>query len=109
MKKALGLVVMAAAAAGVIAYLTREQMLPAPATNRQDPPSFRPGATDISPESAPEDLTEIKGIGPTYASRLADMAISTRAQLVAADATAVAAGVGTSVTTVEGWQAAAAT
>lgn len=107
MKKLMMLLVGAAAVGAAIAYLTREQMLPTPQTSHEPPPKLRsappqdagkePGATD--------DLTEVKGIGPTYASRLADVSISTRAALAAADPHEVAEAVGTSPATVKAWQA----
>ena len=97
---------MAAAAVGVVAYLTRDQMLPTPQTSDEPPPKFR-GGSDAAPAAAvtSEDLTQVKGIGPTYAARLADISISTRAALVDADAATVAEAVGTSVSAVESWQA----
>jgi len=106
MKKFLGLMALAGAAAAVIAYRARERMLPAPATSYEPPPRFRTGGDKAA--AAVEDLTELKGIGPTYAARLEEMSILTRSDLVAADPQSVADGVGTSVSTVEGWQAAAA-
>lgn len=108
MKKLLGVIAVAGAAVAAIAYLTREQMLPAPETPREPPPKFRTGADMTPGEDPAEDLTELKGIGPTYAARLADMSIVTRSDLAAADAQTVAEQVGTSVSTVEAWQAAAA-
>lgn len=105
MKKLVGLLLVAGAAVATIAYLTREQMLPAPSTPPGPAPKYRTGIQDT--DVAVEDLTELKGIGPTFAARLAEMSILTRADLLAADPRAVADSVGTSVGTVETWQAAA--
>jgi predicted flap endonuclease-1-like 5' DNA nuclease len=105
MKKLMTILVLAAAAAAIVAYLTREQMLPAPQTTQEPPPRLRTTPPEV--KSAPEgdDLTEVKGIGPTYAARLAAMSISTRAALADADPHAVAEEVGTSPATVKAWQA----
>ena len=104
MKKILGLVVVGAGAIAAIAYLTRDQLLPAPALPREEPPKFRTGGSNVS-DLAAEDLTEIKGIGPAYAARLTAMSISTRSELAAADAQVIADSISANVATVEGWQA----
>ncbi len=110
MKKFTILLALAIAAGAVIAYLTREQMLPTPETSHEPPPKLRPAPTPEPAEAvdAPEstdDLTEVKGIGPTYAARLAAMSITTRAALATADPHEVAERVGTSPATVKAWQA----
>ena len=108
-KKFAGFVVLAGVAAAAVAYLTRERMLPRPEMSEEPPPKFRTGS-EAAPTEEPEgdDVTTVKGIGPTYATRLGEMGITTRAQLAAADAEEVAAAVGTNVATVKGWQADAA-
>lgn len=103
MKKLMTILVLAAAAAAIVAYLTREQMLPAPQTSHEPPPRLRTAPPETSPEG--DDLTEVKGIGPTYAARLAAMSISTKAALADADPHTVAEEVGTSPATVKAWQA----
>jgi len=104
MKKLMILIVLAGFAAAVIAYLTREQMLPAPEASHEPLPNLRTGSAP-SDSTVAEDLTEVKGIGPTYASRLADISISTRSALASADPHVVAEAVGTSPATVKAWQA----
>jgi predicted flap endonuclease-1-like 5' DNA nuclease len=107
MKKLVTMVAVAAAAGAVIVYLTRDQMLPTPHTSQEPPPKLRPAPPAAATEQseAEEDLTEVKGIGPTYAARLAAMSICSRSDLAEADPHAVAEGVGTSPATVKAWQA----
>jgi predicted flap endonuclease-1-like 5' DNA nuclease len=107
MKKLITLLALAVGAGAVIAYLTREQMLPAPETSHEPPPKLRPTPTpdEAAPPETADDLTEVKGIGPTYAARLAAMSISTRSALASADPHEVAEAVGTSPATVKAWQA----
>ena len=91
MKRLLQLLALAGAAAGAVWY-ARQQAAPEPA---------RPGGTwsgrprltavpDARPErpseaSVPDDLTDIRGIGPVYARQLAAVGITTFAELAAAD------------------------
>lgn len=76
-------------------------MLPAPRVPGEPPPHYR--STPPPPEAVPDDLTEIKGIGPVYAGRLRDEGIGTFERLVAADADTVAAATGASPEAAAGW------
>ncbi len=95
--------------AGVVAGLAaavwavRDRMLPAPEAPTDTPPRFRSG-----PSPSPDDLTEIKGIGPAFASRLAEADIVTFDDLTAQNADAVAEAVNTTPDTAQRWIDAAA-
>ena len=76
-------------------------MLPTPRVPKEPPPHFR--NTPPPPDSAPDDLTLIKGIGPVYAGRLGDEGIDTFAGLAAADADEIASITGVAPQVSSGW------
>lgn len=89
MKRVLQLLTLAGAAAGAV-WFARQQTSPEPATPEgkwagrprlSAVPDPQPEADDVPPD----DLTQIKGIGPVYAQQLATLGISTFAQLAASD------------------------
>ncbi|MEZ5175644.1 MAG: helix-hairpin-helix domain-containing protein [Acidimicrobiia bacterium] len=88
--------------AGVVAGLAaaawalRDRMLPDPVTPTDSPPRFRTAA-------APDDLTDIKGIGPAFAQRLADAGVTTFATLASSDASSIAEIANTTETTAQRW------
>lgn len=59
------------------------------------------GDEHTEPDSPPVD--EIRGIGPTYSTRLSQIGVETVADLEAADPEAVAEAAGTSTSRAEGW------
>jgi predicted flap endonuclease-1-like 5' DNA nuclease len=77
-------------------------MLPAPEAPTDTPPRFRTGAAPS------DDLTEIKGIGPAFASRLAGADIVTFDDLAVQNADALADAVNTTPDTAQRWIDAAA-
>ena len=89
--------------AGVVAGLAaaawalRDRMLPDPAQPTDSPPRFRTGGT------AGDNLTEIKGVGPAFAQRLADSGITTFSTLAGEDAATVAEIANTTETTAQRW------
>jgi predicted flap endonuclease-1-like 5' DNA nuclease len=90
--------------AGVVAGLAaavwavRDRMLPAPETPTDTPPKFRQGS-----HASQDDLTEIKGIGPAFAERLAEAGITTFDALAEQDADAVAEAVNTTPEIAQRW------
>lgn len=66
----------------------------------------RPAPADIVPPKA--DITEVKGIGPVYAERLAAAGIEGRAALATCDAATVAAAADVALERAEEWIADAA-
>jgi len=90
----------------VILWLMRERFLPvprraiAPTTDLPVPPSVA---------ETPDDLTEVKGIGPVYAGRLTEAGIATLRSLSETDAERVAAATGVTAQAAEDWIAQAAT
>jgi predicted flap endonuclease-1-like 5' DNA nuclease len=76
-------------------------MLPTPRVPAEPPPHFR--NTPPPPDSTPDDLTLIKGIGPVYANRLGDAGIDTFAGLAAADADGIASATGVAPQVASGW------
>lgn len=112
MKRLIKFLLIVAVLAAVASQL-RRHLVPTPARPTTEPPRFRvsaetpsapnvtdDGAGDAEAEddraaetSAPataDDLTQVKGIGPVYASRLAEVGITTFAALAAADADTIA-------------------
>lgn len=95
---------------GVLAALgwyARNKMVPPPQSAAGSPPPFR--VPDHPPAAAPEapavdDLTDVKGIGPVYSSKLVDRGITTFGQLAAADADDIAADLEVTVDEVRSWQ-----
>lgn len=93
---------------GAILWLTRKWLLPAPPPPETHPPPFRhpepgPATAPASPET-PDALEVIKGIGPVYKERLADMGITTFSGLVAADSETIADRLDVGVAAVVDWK-----
>ncbi len=114
MKKLIRIAVLVAALAAV-AWLIKDRLVPAPEPV-VEPPPFRPHPPPPPPAPAPpapgsaaatppaDDLTEISGIGPTLAERLAALGVTTFASLAAADAAALAADLaGAGESQIENW------
>jgi predicted flap endonuclease-1-like 5' DNA nuclease len=102
MKNAIRIAGVVAGLAGAV-WAVRDRILPAPEAPTDTPPRFRSG----SPQGA-DDLTEIKGIGPAFASRLTEADIASFANLAIQDADAVAEAVNTTPGTAQRWIDAAA-
>lgn len=100
---------------GAAAWALRDRLLPAPEIHDEPPPRFREvstedaGAVSDEGDAASDDLTEIKGIGPVTAGKLADAGVTTFSELAAADVGAVSELVGTSETAAARWIEAAGT
>ncbi len=102
------------ALAWAIVWLTREHLLPTPKVSHEPPPHYRstpPPPPTPRPstsagdrnEMAPDDLTEITGIGPVFAARLAAVGVDTFRGLSEMDTTTLADTVGTSPTAAADW------
>ena len=93
---------------GAAAWALRARLLPAPEIHEEPPPRFRevadddPGQQDAG-DTASDDLTEIKGIGPVTAGRLSEAGITSFSDLAAADAEAVSVLAGTSESATAKW------
>jgi predicted flap endonuclease-1-like 5' DNA nuclease len=85
---------------GAAVWALRDKLLPAPEIPEGPPPRFRTGGTDSVAE---DDLTDVKGIGPVYAERLAEAGVTTFAELAAADLAVVADAAGVSESTATSW------
>jgi predicted flap endonuclease-1-like 5' DNA nuclease len=110
MKRFLRVLLPAAVVAGLVWFL-RERLVPVPQPPDPSPPPFRTtppktGQRAASPGAAAvaDDLTEVKGIGPIYRSRLADVGVTTFAGLAGADAGELSAAIGVSDQQIEDWQ-----
>ena len=84
-----------------VVWLTREHLLPTPHVPHEPPPHYR--STPPPPEAAPDDLTEIKGIGPVYAGRLEVLGITTFRALSESDQRVIADSLGISNNAAAGW------
>jgi predicted flap endonuclease-1-like 5' DNA nuclease len=89
------------AAVAIIIWLTRERLLPTPHVPHEPAPHYR--STPPPPESALDDLTAIKGVGPVYAAKLTAMGLTTYRALSETDAQIVAETLGVSPAAVTGW------
>ncbi len=120
MKKLVRILLVAAVVAAIV-WATREQMLPKPPPPDHHPPPFRTppepaaattavaetppaGAAGEPSDEAPDDLQQVKGIGPVYEGKLHDIGIRTFAQLVSADSGQVAGELDVQVATVVDWK-----
>jgi predicted flap endonuclease-1-like 5' DNA nuclease len=95
-----------------ILWVTRDRLLPAPPPPAAHPPPFRhpePAQATTAPAPVeatdePDDLSAIKGIGPVYKTRLAEMGITTFSGLLGADSEAVAETLDVGVASVVDWK-----
>ena len=94
-----GLAVGVAAAA----WALRDRLLPSPEIHDEPPPKFREPTSAPDADTADEDLTAVKGIGPVTAEKLHDAGVTSIADLAAADAEDLAASVGSSASTTAKW------
>lgn len=109
MKKLLKFILFVGALAGV-AYALRDRLMPPPQQPNSSPPPFRTAATPSGiPSGDGEDLQRVNGIGPVRVGQLAELGITTFADLADADAVDLAANLGVSVTQTEDWIGQAAT
>jgi len=91
MKSLLRFLTLAGAVAGAVWYARqRSEQQPAPATGEWTARQRLRAVPDPVTQHAADDLTDIKGIGPAYAQRLAELGITTFADLAAADAETLA-------------------
>jgi len=85
--------------AATVVWLTRERLLPTPQLDDEPRPHYRATPTP----APPDDLTQIKGIGPVYAARLNGAGIATLRSLAESDAAGTAAAIDVSAATIAGW------
>lgn len=100
------LAVLAVLAAAIV-WLTREHLLPTPHVSHEPAPHYR--STPPPPQQDPDDLTDVKGIGPVYAAKLADMGIKSFRGLSEMNPQTLAEALGTSPQTAADWIAQAIT
>lgn len=103
MKKLMKLIVFVGVLAGV-AYVLRDRLMPPPQAPSSSPPPFR--TTDDGHAPLPDgadDLQRVNGIGPVRVEQLAELGVSSFAELADADAVDLAAKLGVSVTQAEDW------
>jgi len=81
---------------GAAIWAMSDRLLPSPEIHDEPPPLFR-----IPPQ--PDDLTEIRGIGPVTASKLNDAGITTFADIAATPTDELATAAKTSATTATRW------
>ena len=97
------------AAAVAIVYRLRENPAVLPAAGPPEEDEEEQVEGEEAPASAqPEDLAEVWGIGPVYRARLAEIGITTFAQLAAADPDTVVAATGVPPSRAADWIAQAA-
>ena len=92
MKRLLRLLTIAGAVAGAVWYARQQEeaTAPAPAEGTWEArPALKSVPDPVDSAEPADDLTAIKGIGPKYAQQLADIGITTFAQLAAADPTSL--------------------
>lgn len=84
-----------------ILWAMRDRLVSIAAPQDPEPPRFR--VVPPSSPPAPDDLTEITGIGPVFAGRLRDAGIRTFADVSSADASRLATITGASESRVARW------
>lgn len=103
MKKLMKFLVFVGVLAGV-AYALRDQLMPPPQAPSSSPPPFR--THDPEPPltaGGSEDLQRVNGIGPVRVGQLAELGITSFAELADADAVDLAAQLGVAVSQTEDW------
>ena len=92
--KALGVL----AGLGAAVWLMRDRIVTLTVAREPEPPTFR------TPEPAPpDDLTEINGIGPTYAERLSEAGIKRFSDLATSNSGFVSEAAGVSEARAQDW------
>ena len=86
--------------AGAIAWLLRDRIVSVTTSREPEQPEFIP--EPARPESG-DDLTAIKGIGPTYAARLEAHGITTIKKLASSNAAALTDKVDVPIARVTAW------
>jgi predicted flap endonuclease-1-like 5' DNA nuclease len=86
----------ALAGLGAAIWAMSSRLLPSPEIHDEPPPLFR-----IPPQ--PDDLTQIKGIGPVKASQLNDAGVDTFSELAEMPTDTLATVTGTSLSTATRW------
>jgi len=96
-----------------IGYALRDRLISLTAPREPDPPRFMPmprpepqlpAPTPVKPAAGRgDDLTEINGIGPVFAGRLAGQGITTFSDLAAQDPAALAEAIDVAETRVAPW------
>jgi len=79
-------------------WLMRDRLISLALPREPEPPTFR-----VGPGEPPDDLTEIKGIGAVFASRLAAMGITSFRDLSSANSQDVAEHIDTQASRVDDW------
>lgn len=94
------------ALASTIVWLTREHLLPTPKVSHEPPPHYRstpPPPPTPTTRPAPDDLTDIKGIGPVFAMRLGAIGIDSFKKLSETDIDTLTDAAGTSSSNAADW------
>ena len=89
-----------------ITWIYRDRLLRIARPEAASVPKIRPAAPAKPKQAlapAPDDLTEIKGIGPVYQSRLADAGITTFSELAAAESGEVAGTIDATESMIDDW------
>ncbi len=99
-----GIAAVAAVVVACLLWLVKDRISGPPRIPLDEPSPFRPPEVAGEPTtSESDDLSDVKGIGPVYRSRLADAGIVRFAHLAAADPETVAREAGVSARVAEGW------
>lgn len=101
---------------GAAVWAMRDRLLPSPEVHDEPPPRFREAPPPVPSRTSAEssspkvaDVTEIKGIGPVTADKLASAGVTDVAALAASTAQHLATATGVSETVAGRWIAAAKT
>jgi predicted flap endonuclease-1-like 5' DNA nuclease len=102
---------------GAAVWAMRDRLLPSPEVHDEAPPRFREAPSSPVPSQATAepsspgagDVTEIKGIGPVTAGKLASAGVTDVAAVAASTASDLATAAGVSETVAGRWIAAAKT
>jgi len=87
---------------GAIAWLLRDRLVSVTTSREPEPPQFVPEPPRKTSKAA-DDLTEINGIGPTYADRLIAHGVTTFAELAGSDVSSLSEAISVPESRVTTW------
>lgn len=92
---------------GALVWAMRERLISVAISREPEPPAFRVSGQTPAPAGATGSITDVSGIGPVYATRLAAIGVDSLSDLADADPEEVAAGAQVPVSRARVWVAAA--
>lgn len=92
---------------GALVWAMRERLVSVAISREPEPPAFRVPEADEASAEPTGSITDVSGIGPVYATRLAAIGLDSLSDLAGADPEEVAAGAQVPLTRARQWVTAA--